>query len=111
MNELDPGLLAENQEILDRFVEQGSDLAARRIVDFEHLFEQRSHAEAFLRKVEEQGYKATLYDRDDGLWDAQASCEMVPTAAAITEAEQALGQLATIAGGKADGWGFYRSNP
>ena len=110
MTELNRALLAENQEILARFVAAGSDLSSARVIDFEHLFEHRSQAEAFLRTAKERGYTATLYDRDDGLWDAQARREMVPTAEAITAAEQELGQLAIEAGGNADGWGFFRSN-
>ena len=110
MSDLDPALLAENQAILDRFKAEGSDLSSARTIDFEHVFERRDQAEAFLNRTEGRGFKATLYDRDDGLWDAQASCEMIPTAEAITQVEQALGQLAADVGGKVDGWGFYRSN-
>ena len=111
MNDLDQTLLAENREILARFEAEGSDLSDLRVIDFEHLFDRRHQAEGFLRIVETQGYTATLFGRDDGQWDAQASREMMPTAEEITLAEQTLGLIAADHGGKADGWGFFRSDP
>ena len=102
-------LLEENTGILKRFVAERSDLSAKRGVDFEHLFAERAAADAFANAAEVSGFAPKLYERDDGQWDVCITLEMIPTAEAITETEEQLGRLAREHGGKADGWGFYRT--
>jgi len=41
------------------------------------------------------------------IWDVQVSMYMVPTHAAITEAESRLGNIALGFGGSPDGWGCF----
>lgn len=109
MNQLDKALLAENQAILNQFADQGSDLSQARVIDFEHVFQDKTAADRFCNLAEAEGYKATLYERDDGNWDAQASTRIIPTADAITLCEMELSTLARQHDGYADGWGFYRT--
>lgn len=109
MNQLDQALMAENQAILNQFADQGSDLSQARVIDFEHVFQDKTAADRFCNLAEAKGYKATLYERDDGNWDAQASTRIIPTADAITRREMELSTLARQLDGYADGWGFYRT--
>jgi hypothetical protein len=109
MTQLDKAILAENQAILSRFAAEGSDLSQERVIDFEHVFETKTAADVFCNLAEAGGYTPTLYKRDDGRWDAQASTRMVPTAESITQCEVELGELASQHGGYKDGWGFFRS--
>lgn len=102
-------LLEENAAILQRFLAEGSDLSAKRGVDFEHLFAQRRAADAFSNAAEVLGFTPKLYERDDGHWDVCITLEIIPTAEAITETEERLGRLAREHDGKADGWGFFRT--
>jgi hypothetical protein len=93
--------------------ERGIDLVSPRMVDFEHCFPDEAAARQFLAAVEGTVHEVILLapDAEDGSgWEVQCRQRMVPTHAAITEAERRLANIAERFGGYPDGWGLL-SNP
>jgi hypothetical protein len=103
-------LLAENKAILAQIAEAGSDLKNPRVIDFEHIFPDEKAARQFAALAEEAGRATAIWQADDGEWNVTAKSTLVPTAKGITDIETQLDQLAKTVGGKADGWGFWRTD-
>jgi regulator of RNase E activity RraB len=104
----------ENAEILDRMAKNGSDLSAPRVIDFCHIFAHRQAAETFASFAARLGFSAKIeevrkVDREEYPWDVIFSKEMVPSVENITATEEGLDGLARTHGGRADGWGFFRT--
>lgn len=97
----------ENGQVLRRMVEQGDDLTAPRPIDFEHVIPSRSTAEEMARRARVLGYETKIRRRGFLSRSRDVTCtrEMLPTHAAITEAELTLAAVARELGGHEDGWG------
>ena len=95
---------AENEAVLGNFEERGVDLSRPILVDFSHLFSDRTSADQFAMEAERFGFTITVNCAE--AWDVTASKIMLPTCSNVTAAELQLGELARARGGKADGWGF-----
>ncbi|MBV7258220.1 ribonuclease E inhibitor RraB [Erythrobacter crassostreae] len=103
-------LLDENQAVLTQIAGEGSDLSKSRVVDFEHVFPNEEAASRFAPLATAAGWLSEVWQTDDGEWNVTARATLVPTAKGITEIEAHLDELARKVGGKADGWGFFRTN-
>ena len=97
----------ENGQVLRRMVEHGDDLTVPRPIDFEHVLPSLGTAQEMARAARELGYETRINRR--GLLsrgrDVTCTREMLPTHAAITEAERCLAAIARKLGGHEDGWG------
>jgi hypothetical protein len=104
--------IAENAEVLRDIAARGVDISGSRMVDFEHIFRDEESARAFADAATREGYavEMTANADEEFPWDARASQVMAPTAESITTAELALNYLATLYGGRSDGWGFISPN-
>ncbi|HZU64208.1 MAG TPA: ribonuclease E inhibitor RraB [Novosphingobium sp.] len=102
-------LLEENAEILREIAAGGTDLTQEVTLEFAHFFEDEEAAHAFAEAAHGLAFAVEVFEGDEEEeepWEVAASKVMVPTAEAITAAEQELGALAEKLGGEADGWGF-----
>lgn len=98
----------ENGDVLRRMRTGGDDLSRPRTVDFEHQFSKKSDALLFVAEICGEDTKASISRAGQSdIWDVQVSIYMVPTHAAITEAETRLGNIARRLGGSPDGWGCF----
>ena len=88
----------------------GSDLGLPRLIDFSHVFPDRTSADAFALEAQRAGFSTDIeeVERDEDPWDVTASREMTPTCEDVTNAEVQLDALARSHRGRADGWGFFR---
>jgi hypothetical protein len=103
----------ENGDVLRQMAAAGIDLGSPRVVDFEHCFPDEASAGTFHAAVAGTVLEARLFrlEPDEGRgWEVQCRVRLVPTHAAITQAELRLGDLARSFGGFHDGWGSL-SNP
>ncbi len=103
-------LLDENRAVLAQIAEAGSDLTEPRQIDFEHVFPNEQSALAFANLGSANGYSTNVWLNEEGEWNVTANATLLPTAEEITRVEELLDQLAQSNSGKADGWGFYRTN-
>ncbi|NTG50040.1 ribonuclease E inhibitor RraB [Agrobacterium rhizogenes] len=103
-------LFEENAAILRKMESDGSDLGLPRVIDFSHVFPDRTSANAFAGEVEKEGYATAVeeVEREEYRWDVTASKQMAPTCGNITNTEERLDALARSYQGRADGWGFFR---
>jgi len=98
----------ENGDVLRRMRNDGDDLTRPRTIDFEHQFSKKSDALLFLTEICGGETKVSISRSGQGnIWDVQVSMYMVPTYAAVTEAETRLGNIASGFGGNPDGWGCF----
>jgi len=98
----------ENGDVLRRMRTDGDDLSRPRTVDFEHQFSKESDALLFLTEICGGEAKVSISRAGQGdIWDVQVSIYMVPTHAAVTEAETRFGNSARRFGGIPDGWGCF----
>jgi Regulator of ribonuclease activity B len=98
----------ENGDILRRMRTDGDDLSRPRTVDFEHQFSKKSDALLFVTEICGGETKVSISRAGQSdIWDVQVSMYMVPTHAAITEAETRLGNIARGFSGNPDGWGCF----
>ena len=98
-------VLNDNAAVLAGMAERGDDLAQARVIEFAHVFGDRSAATAFRAWVEQQGYAATVEDRDDAGIDVIVRQRMAPDLLALTELELTLAAAARDHDGEPDGWG------
>jgi Regulator of ribonuclease activity B len=99
----------ENGDVLRRMWTDGDDLSRPRTVDFEHQFSKKSGALLFLAEICGGESKVSISRAGQtDIWDVQISMYMVPTYAAITEAEARLGSIARRFGGSPDEWGCFK---
>lgn len=101
----------ENREILQRFADQGTDLGAPLLVDFEHVFPDLASARAFCAGIPDKAEIRVEHRDEDDQWDARVSMTMLPSCEEITRIEIALAERAEAFGGYADGWGFLSPPP
>ncbi len=101
-------LYEENARVLSDLASKGRDLESPRLIDFAHLFPDRSSAQDFADEAKQEDFAVEIreYGEEPGSWDATASKVMVPTCENITEAEERLASIAEKHGGCPDGWGF-----
>jgi hypothetical protein len=96
----------ENGDVLRRMAANGDALTAAREIDFEHVFETREAAAAFLADVASRGLKARLSRYEaKSMWDVRVTRHMVPTHADISRLEMDLDEIAKKYLGRTDGWG------
>jgi len=100
-------VLKDNAAVLAGMAERGDDLAEARVIEFAHVFDDRSAAVAFCAWAERQGYTATVEDRDDASTDVIVRQRMVPHLQMLTELELTLGAAARKHEGEPDGWGCF----
>jgi hypothetical protein len=110
-----PGVFPDddNGRVLEQMAADGVDLASSRIVDFEHCLPNQASARAFQTAARESVLEAVLHEPNLAIgrgWEVQCRVRMIPTHAAITDAELRLGTLAGSFSGYAAGWGSM-SNP
>jgi Regulator of ribonuclease activity B len=99
----------DNGDVLRRMTADGDDLSEPRNIDFEHVFESKEDALAFIDVVSEKERRVTLsWYEDEQAWNVCVSQFMLPTHAAITSIELSLGQQAERHGGRSDGWGCFQ---
>lgn len=100
-----------NGQVLRRMAEQGDDLTVPRPIDFEHVLPSLRAAEEMARRARDLGYGTNICRRGLLSRGRNLTCtrEMLPTHAAITEAEQTLAAVARELGGHEDGWGCFQS--
>jgi len=101
-------LLEENRVVLRQIEEAGSDLSKPREIDFEHVFPTKEAAEKFEHLGRNAGFPVEVWQSDEGVWNATAKADLLPTAEEITKVEARLDDLAKSVAGIADGWGFLR---
>ena len=99
--------LEDNAGVLARMAEQGDDLTQARDVDFAHIFNNRSMAEAFCAWAERQGYAATVETREDARTDVIVRQRMVPDLHLLTDVELTLAAASRDYAGEPDGWGCF----
>ena len=102
-----------NGAALQQMAERGVDLVSPRTIEFEHCFPDEARAREFFAAVEGTVGEARLFDPDPDQgrgWEVQCRQTMVPSYAAISEAERRLAAIAESFDGYADGWGTL-SNP
>ncbi len=97
----------ETKAILTRMAKDGDDLSQPREIDFNHLFEEKDKAAAFMDAVLQRGYKNADCDfwSDEGKWQTAVHIFMVPELEEINEIEAELDEIAKSLGGSPDGWG------
>jgi regulator of RNase E activity RraB len=97
----------ETKAILSRMTKDGDDLSQPREIDFNHLFEEKDKAEAFMNAALQQGYENVDCDfwDDQGKWQTAVHVFMVPELEEIDEIEAELDKIANSLGGSPDGWG------
>jgi hypothetical protein len=102
--------IAENAAVLADIAARGVDISSSCVVDFAHVFREVGSARAFAEEAAREGYAIEIrpFAHEEFSWDVQASKFMAPTAEMITAAEIKLNYLATLHGGRGDGWGFAR---
>lgn len=85
----------------------GDDLSQPREIDFDHLFEEKEKALAYIDAVRLQGYENADCDfwSDEGKWQTAVHVFMVPELSEIDEIEAELDEIASAFGGSPDGWG------
>ena len=100
----------ENGQVLRRMHEHGDDLTKPRPIDFEHVLPNRHAAEAMARRSRDLGYETKIRRRGPLTRKRDVTCTrtLLPTHAAITEAEGALAAIAYDLGGHEDGWGCFQ---
>lgn len=105
--------VAANAAVLEDIAARGVDLGLSRQVNFTHIFMDLESARAFADEAMREGYAVETkpFTDEEFSWDVQASRMMNPTAEMITTVEFDLNYLATMCGGRADGWGFYSPGP
>jgi hypothetical protein len=97
-----------NGDVLRRLIEGGDDLSSPRNIDFEHIFQSKDGAVAFLAEVTSplQSAKLSWYPGESA-WNVQVTKYMIPTHAEISGLEAELDSFARKHGGRADGWGCW----
>ena len=100
----------ENGAVLRRMHEQGDDLTVARDIDFSVVFATQEAAQTFATRFALLGYTVSVELGNcvpELPWDVRVSKHMVPNHVAIGEFESELEQVATILGGRNDGWGCF----
>ena len=115
MRELQKAMIPddENGEVLRRMIDDGDDLSLERPIEFYHVFDDESQAEAFASAASDKPLVTVdepEVDEED-VWQVCVVRMMAPSHAAITALERELGDLAETFGGFADGWGCSPAEP
>jgi hypothetical protein len=100
----------ENGAALRRLQTDGDDLTQERSIDFTVVFPSEQAAERFAKHFRQLGCEVSCKDTHcvaELPWDVVVAKQMVPSHAAITEFENELQQMASILGGRNDGWGCF----
>ncbi len=97
----------DNGAALRNMEASGDDLSKRRVIDFSVVFDGPDEARTFQDRVKSAEVSAVVEDAGDGLVDVTVSVEMAPTHASISEFEAKLDRLASLLGGRNDGWGCF----
>ena len=102
----------ENGEVLLRMLDDGDDLSLERPIEFFHVFDDESQAEASAAAADKPLVTVDEPEVDEeDVWQVCVVRVMAPSHAAITALERELGELAETFGGFADGWGCSPADP
>jgi regulator of ribonuclease activity B len=98
----------ENGDVLRMLVAGGDDLSSPRNIEFEHIFQSKEAAVAFLAGVTTPAQSAELsWNEEESAWNVQVKVYMIPNHAEISRIEAGLDAIARNHGGRADGWGCW----
>jgi hypothetical protein len=99
----------ENGQLLAEMAEAGIDLNQLLPVDFFILFEQKPHAESFMKAMQADELAPGLSLSkcpDTGVWEVKTTVTMVPEHQLLSQTEQYLEAVADKHDGYGDGWGI-----
>ena len=99
----------DNGQLLADMAAAGLDLNQVHTVDFFILFEQKPHAEDFIKAITaDELAPVTQLQKcpDTGVWEVIASVSMVPEHTLLGQTEQYIESIANPLNGYGDGWGI-----
>jgi hypothetical protein len=93
-------------DALRRVAHDGNDMTRPMAIDFAVAVPDEVSGLAVAKVVREHGYQPSVSrDHESGGWTCYCTRSMVPTHAALIEAQAELDRLAKPVGGGSDGWG------
>jgi hypothetical protein len=95
-------------DALRRLARDGNDMTRPMEIDFAVAVPNEAAGLAVAKVVEGLGYRTDVArDEETGDWTCYCSRSMVPTYAALADAQRELDRVAKPLGGASDGWGTF----